>query len=236
MGPARRLQPEVMDQPDLCPRAHTHALTGLARINLLSGAAGTLFRPLAELHRRLAAPRLRVLDVATGGGDVPLRLWRMADRAGLDWRISGCDRSPVAVEHARAAALQGGATVHFFTHDALAAPLPGAYDAVLCSLFLHHLDENKGDLLLRSLARPEGGPPRLVLVSDLNRTRMGLWLAWLATRVLTRSPVVHTDGPRSVEAAFTPMEALSLAARAGLTGATVRRVWPFRWLLSWGPT
>jgi hypothetical protein len=58
-------------------------------------------------------------------------------------------------------------------------------------------------------------------------------LACAGTRLLSRSPVVHVDGPRSVAAAFTPAEALDLAQRAGLTGATVVRRWPCRFLLTW---
>src|SRR5438128_111546 len=57
-----------------------------------------------------------------------------------------------------------------------------------------------------------------------------------ARSLWSRSEVVHVDGPRSVEGAYTPEEALELAKRAGLRGATVRRSWPCRFLLSWERT
>ena len=69
--------------------------------------------------------------------------------------------------------------------------------------------------------------------NDLARGWTGLTLAHVGLRLLTRSPVVHFDGPRSVEGAFTPAEALALAAKAGLKGATVARRWPCRFLLTW---
>ena len=59
-------------------------------------------------------------------------------------------------------------------------------------------------------------------------------LAYLGTRILSRSPVVHVDGLLSVAAAFTMSEALELARRARWEGATVRWRWPFRFLLSGG--
>jgi hypothetical protein len=120
--------------------------------------------------------------------------------------------------------------VRFFIHDAVNGPLPTGYDALTCSLFLHHLDEGEAVDLLRRMAAAAG---RLVLVNDLARGAAGWLLAQAAARLLTRSDVVHTDGPRSVAAAFTPAEARTLAERAGLSGATVRRRWPFRWLLTW---
>ena len=73
----------------------------------------------------------------------------------------------------------------------------------------------------------------LVLVNDLRRCRAGWWAAWLGTRLLSRSPVVHYDGPVSVAGAFTPGEAVQLAADAGVPGATVVNRWPWRFLLSW---
>lgn len=227
---SRRLQPEVMDQPGLDPGRHRQALRGLGRINFWSGSAGTLWPPLADLARALAPRPPRVLDLATGGGDVPIRLWHKARRAGLPLVVEGCDVSPVAVGHAAREAGRRGADVRFFAADALAGDLPAGYDAVVCSLFLHHLTEEQAVGLLRRMAAAAG---RLVLVNDLVRSRAGLLLARLGTRLLSLSPVVHVDGPRSVEGAFTVEEARELARRAGLRGATVEPRWPCRFLLSW---
>ena len=225
----RQRLPEIMDQPDLRPARHVGALRGLARVNFWSGSAGILWPPLAELARRLGRP-IRVLDVGSGGGDVPLRLWRRARRAGLDLRIDGCDLSPVAVEHARARAAADGADVQFFLGDVLRGPALTGYDAVMCSLFLHHLGEEEAVGFLRWAAATAA---HQVLVNDLERSGLGLALAHVAVRLLTTSDVVHVDGPRSVESAFTMDEARGLAERAGLRGAVVRWRWPFRYLLTW---
>jgi 2-polyprenyl-3-methyl-5-hydroxy-6-metoxy-1,4-benzoquinol methylase len=226
----RRRLPEIMDQPGLHPARHALALRGLARINFWSGSAGILWPPLADLARRVPGQPLRVLDLASGAGDVPIRLWHKARRAGVALRMEGRDVSPVAVEHARGRAAQSGAEVDFSVLDVLREPLPAGYDALTCSLFLHHLDDEQACLLLGKMA---GAAGRLVLVNDLARSLTGLALAHVGGRLLTRSDVVHVDGPRSVAAAFTPAEARGLAERAGLVGATVARRWPCRWLLTW---
>ena len=223
----RRLTPEVMDQPDLSPARHEAALRGLSRINFWSRSDAIVWPALAELARRQGT--VRILDLATGGGDILLRLWRRARRAGLDFRLEGCDLSPVAIDHARALAARAGADVRFFLHDALNGPSLEGYDASMCSLFLHHLDEEQAEVLLRRMAAMS----RLVLVNDLRRCLAGLALAHVASRILTLSPVVHTDGPRSVENAFTIEEAHALAERAGLHGAVFTKHWPFRFLLRW---
>ncbi len=224
----RRLRPEVMDQPDLDAQAHRAALDGLARVNLLSRSADLLWPSLAALARE-GGP-LRVLDVATGGGDVPVRLWHMARRAGLPMTFDACDRSEVALDHAARHAAARGADVRFFRADALGAALPKGYDVVMCSLFLHHLPESDA---VTFLSRMKEAAARLVLVNDLERGRLGLLLALVGTWLLSRSPVVHVDGPRSVEGAFTVAEVNEMAERAGLHRATVVRRWPCRYLMTW---
>src|SRR5262245_21104489 len=97
---ARHRQPELMDQPDLDKDAHFQALRGLQRINWWSGSARILWRPLLRLAHYQPGP-LRILDVATGAGDVPIRLWQRAQRAGINLRIDGCDVSTDALELAR---------------------------------------------------------------------------------------------------------------------------------------
>ncbi|MHC4550654.1 MAG: class I SAM-dependent methyltransferase [Planctomycetota bacterium] len=95
----RRLRPERMDDPALDATLHLRALRGLERINRWSRTVHGLWRGL----RRLADGRapLRVLDLASGGGDLPSGLWHRARRAGVVLEIAGCDRSPRAVAYAR---------------------------------------------------------------------------------------------------------------------------------------
>jgi 2-polyprenyl-3-methyl-5-hydroxy-6-metoxy-1,4-benzoquinol methylase len=225
----RHLQPEWMDRPDLDVRRHQDALHGLERLNRWSGSARILWRPLARLAAETPDRPCRILDIATGGGDVPRGLWRRACRAGVSLALEGCDISPVAIAHAQQRCAEQAAEVRFFQTDVLRDPLPSGYDAVISSLFLHHLTQQQAIDLLRRMA----AAGRLVLVNDLVRSRRGFLLAWFATRLLSRSEVVHFDGPRSVEGAFTPDEARRLAEAAGLAGATVERRWPCRFLLSW---
>jgi len=229
----RQLQAEIMDDPSLDKERHRAALQGLERINWWSGSARILWSPLQALARQVGPGPLRVLDVASGAGDVPIRLWHKARRAGIDLRIEGCDRSPDAVRFADQRARKRQADVRFFVLDVLADAFPAGYDVVTSSLFLHHLADDQATELLKRMA---GAASRLLLVNDLVRNQTGYVLAYVGTRLLSASDVVHTDGPRSVEGAFTVAEAHWLAERAGLVGATVERRWPCRYLLTWRRT
>ena len=219
--------PELMDAPALDPAEHRRALAGLARINRFSRSAAALWPTIRKLARENAERTLRVLDVATGSGDVPLSLAHKAHSVGLtSLEFHGCDISPVAIQSAAAA----GRDASFFQHDVIRDPLPTGFDVVTCSLFLHHLSEDDAITLFR---RMKGAATRLVLVNDLSRSRFNYAAVWVACRLLSRSPVVRFDGPASVRSAFTPGEAIALAEKAGLNGATVGRRFPCRFLMMW---
>ena len=227
-------QPELMDQPGLDLSEHIQALQGLRRINNVSRPGSVLWPAIARLARgkeRKGRP-LRVLDLATGGGDTPIKLDRQARRAGLNLEIQGCDISPQAVDYAQNQARAHKANVRFFVLDVVHDVLPSDYDVLTCSLFLHHLDETDAIILLRQMGK---AARCLVLVDDLVRSRWGYCMAMVGCHLLSSSRVVHVDGPISVAGAFTPGEALSLAEQAGLQGATLTRHWPERYLLTWKP-
>jgi 2-polyprenyl-3-methyl-5-hydroxy-6-metoxy-1,4-benzoquinol methylase len=219
-----------MDEPGLNAELHFDALRALERINVWSRSARLLWPCLALLARKVAPRPLRVLDVATGGGDVPRRLGRLAARNGLRLELTACDVSERALDYARARAEREQVRVAFVRCDAVREPLPSGQDVAVSSLFLHHLGEGETVLVLRKMAEAAGAA---VLVNDLARSAAGFALAFLGTRLLTRSPVARMDGPRSVRGAYTPEEIRALAERAGLGGATVRRRWPCRYLLTW---
>lgn len=227
----RNHQVELMDAPGLDPGSHRRALRGLDRINWFSRSADIVWKPIHSLIATAPKRTWRVLDVASGGGGVALALARLAKSTQLNIDVRGVDVSATATEHAEENARSTGfSNVTFQQLDVLRNPLPDDYDVVMCSLFLHHLTSDEAISLLRSMAH---AARRLVLVNDLRRTRLGYALAWWGGRMLSRSPIVHADGPMSVAAAFKAEEALDMAEEAGLKGAAIVPRWPQRFLLSW---
>lgn len=224
----RRVEPEVMDDPGLDPELHTEALHALARINRVSLTERRLLGEVLRSASGRPGP-VRVLDVGCGDAAVVIEVARRAGRRGVVVDAHGCDASPVALARAEERAGRAGVAIGLSRLDVTTDPLPEGFDVATCSLFLHHLDGPDAVRLLAAMARAA----RVVLVQDLRRTRIGLVLAWLGVRLLTRSPVARVDGPRSVRAAFSLDEAAGLARRAGLLDASVRRAWPHRFTIRW---
>ena len=221
--------PELMDDPSLDAGEHLEALHALGRINTLSRTAAQLAAGIRRLVGDAAVTpvAVRVVDVACGGGDVTVDLAR---RLGLGWHVTGIDVSARAVDRAaRLADGRGVANASFAVSDVLADGCP-ACDVVVSSLFLHHLEDGPAGDVLRGMAAAAGVGG---VVSDLVRSRRGLFLARLVTNVLTGSRVARIDGPLSVRAARTLQEHRDLVASAGLAAASVRPAWPQRVVIEW---
>jgi 2-polyprenyl-3-methyl-5-hydroxy-6-metoxy-1,4-benzoquinol methylase len=228
----RDRQPELMDQPGLDRDAHRQALNGLRTTNSISRMSRVIWQGIrAGIGTHGSGRPLRVLDIASGGGDVLLGIAKLAARSGVAVEAHGCDISSTAVELAAIAANRSGMdSVKFSRLNALVDPLSHDYDVLMCTLFLHHLAGEDAKELLQRMA---SAARQCVLVDDLQRTRLGYTYAWVGGRLITRSRIVHTDGPLSVRAAFTLSEARQLARDAGLQNAEFKEHWPERFLMTW---
>lgn len=217
-----------MDDPSLDPALHEAALRGLGRINRVSRSAALAWPTIVELRKQKTGT-LRVLDLACGGGDVLIALARRAAKASMDIRWIGADMSPVALDFARRQVDAGGVEIEFEKIDIFVDALPADLDLAMNSLFMHHLTVDQSIAVLQKMSAAAG----TVLINDLRRGALAHAITVAGTRLLSRSPVVHVDGPRSVRAAWTPEELKTLAERAGLHGAKVERCFPWRMLLHW---
>lgn len=214
-----------MDDPAIGREEHEHALRGLARINAVSRAWGPLLAAMRAATSDVRGP-VRVLDVATGSGDVPIALAKRF--AGASWHA--CDISEQALAVAKEKAGAAGVELATFRCDVVNEAIAGEFDVVMCSLFLHHLEPSDVMRALRHMAQAARG---VVLVHDLRRTRAGLALAHVVPRLLPRSRVVHVDAVKSVRGAYTMEELREMAAQAGLSGARVHATFPQRMMLAW---
>ncbi|HEX6962221.1 MAG TPA: methyltransferase domain-containing protein [Lacipirellula sp.] len=220
----RRFRPELMDEPGLDLAEHARALGGLRRLNVASATSRQLWSVIAEQTGVRPGGRLRLLDVASGGGDVALGLWRLAARCGVDLQILGLDKSSAACHQASKRCQPAGAAIAFQCTDVTTAALPKGFDVTTSTLFLHHLLWKDAVNVLAKMA----AAGQLLVVNDLRRSTAGYAIAHVACRTFTRSKVVRFDGPQSVANAYTVEEARELCRLAGLIGALVRRSWPWR--------
>ena len=228
--PPRRLDPEWMDRTDNEPSDVVATLDDIRLVNrylrgskILLGAVRPFLASLRE------GETLSVLDVGTGGGDLPLDLVRQARRMGRKMKVVAVDRDPVTLDYAREKTA-GTPEIEIRDADAFELPFPPAsFDLVTASMFLHHFAHDDAVRLLagfKALAR------RAVLINDLRRHVVSWTFIGLTSRMTRRHPMFVHDAALSVLRGFTKPELLAAARDAGAAGATVKRRLPYRLLLT----
>jgi len=205
---------ERLDGPLTDQRALVGNLRDLARVNRRLGGVGLSSAAIETLAPGRA--ELSLLDVGTGGADIPLALIDRGRAQGRLVRVTALDSRSEVIAAAAIAdprvrttgelALQVG--------DGRSLPYPdGSFDVVHTSLVVHHLDAAAARSLFAEMARVA----RIgVVVNDLVRGRH-FWLgAWLLSHLATRNPFTRVDAPMSVQRAYTVAEMTALLAAAGL--------------------
>jgi SAM-dependent methyltransferase len=203
---------EYLDRPGQVPSLLAGNLDDLRRINRWLGGHSLTLRGIEHLLEGWPSDAdVSVVDVGTGGADVPEAIVAWGCRSGRRARVLAGDVSPEVIQVARG---NVGPRVDLAVLDGRCLPLAdGSVDVAVCSLLLHHLPPDDAVALLREMRRVSR---RGIVVNDLVRSRLGylgaLAIGWLATR----NPLTRHDGPLSVRRAYTQTELADLASRAGL--------------------
>jgi ubiquinone/menaquinone biosynthesis C-methylase UbiE len=217
---------EMMDSPNNSPRELLEDdLRNLRIINRYLGNYRAVLSGLGRLIEEQKLKRFSLIDVGTGSGDIPALIASWARRRHLNAQLIGLDPEPVTL---RAAVNQTRdyPEIAVVRGDGRALPLASdSVDFVLSSQMLHHFSEDDIINLLRGWSRVAR---RAIIVCDLVRHPLAYYGIRLVTKAFTRNIMTRTDGPLSVQRAFTLEEWRELFERAGIGPFRLFAKFPFR--------
>jgi len=208
----RRFDPAVLEMMDRPQPVSPELERDLERIRQLNRWFGS-HRLVSIFMRRWIRPgaRMRVVDLATGSGDIPRLLVDFARNIGAQIDIDAVDRQSATLEVARSLSA-GYPEISYREANILEWDGAQGYDVVLCSLVLHHFSDEDAVSVLRRCCELS---KRFVLVSDLRR---GFFLqtgVYLLTALIFREPMTRFDARLSAQRAFSFSEMRDVAIRAG---------------------
>jgi ubiquinone/menaquinone biosynthesis C-methylase UbiE len=216
---------ELLDGPLDDASTLSGNLRDLRRSNALLGGVGLSREALDALVGTDAgrSAGIELLDVGTGGADIPVALLADWRRKGRKLAITATDERPEVIAAARVAnpGLEQVEGLRLEVADGRALPYEDrAFDVAHASLVLHHLDRADAVRLLAEMARVSR---RGIVVNDLQRAPHAWLGAWLVSHLFTRNRYSRYDAPLSVRRAWTVVEMKALLAVAGLRPIATRR-------------
>jgi 2-polyprenyl-3-methyl-5-hydroxy-6-metoxy-1,4-benzoquinol methylase len=184
-------------------------LERLRQLNRWFGSHGLV----SMFMRRWIMPgaQIRVVDLATGSGDIPRLVVDHARKIGAQIEVDAVDRQPATLEIARGLSADYP-EISYHAANILEWDRREGYDIALCSLVLHHFSNEDA---LRLLRRCRELSKRFVLVADLRRGFLLQTGVCILTAFLFREPMTRFDARLSAQRAFSFGEMRELAIQAG---------------------
>jgi 2-polyprenyl-3-methyl-5-hydroxy-6-metoxy-1,4-benzoquinol methylase len=214
---------ELMDADDLDAGTYAAVVHDLARVNTLTLARRPTIGFLGEVWRRHGDSPLKILDVGFGDGDMLRAIARWAARQGQPVMLVGIDLNPRSAPAARDETPPDMA-IDDRTGD-YAALAGQDWDVVLSSLVAHHMTRAQ---LVAFLHFMEIESAKGWFVNDLHRHGFAYLGFPLLATLMRWHPIVRHDGQLSIARSYRSEEWAPMLAEAGIEGAQVSRVFPFR--------
>src|SRR5256886_3550386 len=168
---------ELMDRPQPISAELERDLENIRELNRWFGSYALISMFLSRWIK--PGSHLRIIDLATGSGDIPRLIAEYGRKVGAELRIDALDRQPATLEIAKKLSARYP-EITFVEGNLLEWDATEPYDLVLCTLALHHFSDHDAVCVLqrcRELSR------NFVLVSDLRRG----WLATIGVQLLTET-------------------------------------------------
>ncbi len=226
----RSTEPEYMDGAAVEGPEMSRALEELQYVNRYLGGVRSSLKALAqaEAEAKETKKRLEILDLGTGAADIPAAMVQWGCSQGRVVRVVGVDFNPFVCSWAQRQ-VEHLSQVEVVRGDALNLPFGRkTFDYVHCAMFLHHFPQEEAARIVQTMY---GLSRRGIIINDLHRHPVAFRaISWI-TRRWSKSSMVQHDAPVSVLRGFRSVDLEELAHLSGIARFSVRRYWPFRFVL-----
>lgn len=226
--------PEIMDgwEPgEFLEQQEVHR--DIVRVNRWLGGNRAVYRELERLLVSRGSVSIHLLDAGCGDGDL-LRYLRdefAKSHPNVALRLSGWDFNGHILKRAGEMENNPENPITFQKVDLLHALPAESFDLILCSLTLHHFDDEQ---IVRVLSQLHAASRHSVLICDLARSRISYYLFAVFARFFLNTPTARADGLTSIRKGFRPKDFRNYQKHLKACTFRLRWVWAFRyhWLIT----
>ena len=223
---------EIMDDFSLQGEELRDALDKIAKINQFLGGNKLTLDGLKQLIKNSTKNKeLTIVDIGCGNGDMLRTLADFADENGYNFNLIGIDANPFTVNYAQKLSV-GYSNISYLCEDIFDESFRKLeYDAVLCTLTLHHFKDDEILYLLDILNRQAKIG---IIVNDLHRSPASYKLFKLLCAVFKLNKMSEQDGLVSILRGFKKEDLVLFSKKLNFKNYTIQWKWAFRyqWIIS----
>ncbi len=227
----RSQQLEIMDNLDFQGLEMQNLLNDLKTVNKWLGGNNITIDGIEKLmHSKLKTDKVIILDVGCGDGELLRQCADFGIRNNFNFEMVGIDFNENILEFAKTESREYSnisfRKVDVFSEENL---IPNC-DIALCTLFLHHFNNEKIENLLKSLLnKTQIG----IIINDLERSKSAFNLFKIASHIFLKTKTAKHDGLVSVARGFKREELQNISMKIPNQESEISWRWAYRyqWIL-----
>ena len=220
----RTEEEEIMDDFSLEGEELRDALDKIASINqFLGGNKLTLQGVTKLIHKN---DEITIVDLGCGNGDMLRALADFGTKNNYNFKLIGIDANAFTIDYAIKLS-QEYPNISYKCEDVFSEPFSQLnYDIVLCTLTLHHFENNQIDYLLQLFQKQA----RIgIVINDLHRNIIAYRAFQLICFFFRLNRMSREDGLISILRGFKKQELINFSERNQFKNYTIHWKWAFRY-------
>jgi len=221
----RSKETEIMDDLDMTGELLIDSLDKIATINQWLGGNQVALSGLKFLLKNHPEEKeLSIVDLGCGNGDILREIAKFGRKRGLKLQLLGIDANQATIDYAIKLS-RDYPEIKYLKQDVLSEEFQNIkYDIALCTLFLHHFEDEIALSLIQSILKNA----RIgIIINDLHRHPMAYYLFNLLT-LFIKNKMVRDDGLLSILKGFKRKDLEYFAGQITFK-STIKWKWAFRY-------
>lgn len=223
----RSNESEIMDDFEMKGCELEKNLDEIAKINNILGGNGITLKGILRLiKKKQKNTPITILDLGCGNGDMLRALSDYGQNNQWNFNLIGVDANQHTINYAQYLS-EIYPEIQYKCLNAFSSDFSDLnYDIALCTLTLHHFDDEKVTGLMSTLiSKSKIG----VVINDLHRSKLAYYLFQVICFVFGLSKMSAQDGSTSILRGFKKNELIQFSSQLNLKKYQIRWKWAFRY-------
>ena len=223
---------EIMDDFALKGEILREALDKIAKINQLLGGNGLTLQSVKHFLKNLdSSKKIIIADIGCGNGDMLRKIADYGLKNNLNFELIGIDANDYTINYARKLS-ENYKNISYNCIDIFNNKFDDLkYDIALCTLTLHHFNENE---ILKLMNIFYKNATIGIVINDLQRSLISYRLFQILCFVFRLNDMSKHDGLTSILRGFKKKELINFSEKLKFKKYSIQWKWAFRyqWMIS----